>query len=515
MRLIIATLALAAPLFAQTCDFTVTPTSLGIPAAGVTNGQITVTQPSPCLFNGWNAATSTPWLHITSGRGYNGSSAVTFTADPNTAAGQRAGTMTVANQTVVITQDGAACNFAIAPKSQNFPVSGGTGSFALTANCAWQAQSNNGNFITLPSASGNTDATVNFTVAPNSCVVGRSGSITVRTGLPTSPLFTITQDGSPANLTLSAPGATAGPDASDGRFSVNTGTGCGWSATSDVTWMQIISATGSGNGSVAYHLLANTTAARTGSIHVGSLTYTVTQASSAPVIGKVGSAASYGADAISPGEIITVFGANMGPSQLAPLQVNSGLVTNSLGGTQVLFDGAAAPMIYAWDKQVSAVVPYRIAGKANTQVQVVYRGAVSNSITMPVQSAHPGVFTQDASGLGAGAILNEDNSLNTAANPAAPGSVVAIYATGGGTTNPALADGAVTGSDLPYLMQQPIVTIGGIDAPVKYAGGAPGSVAGLTQINAEVPAGLAAGAVPVVVKIGGYASASGVMLAVK
>jgi uncharacterized protein (TIGR03437 family) len=61
-----------------------------------------------------------------------------------------------------------------------------------------------------------------------------------------------------------------------------------------------------------------------------------------------------------------------------------------------------------------------------------------------------------------------------------------------------------------------VVTIGGVNAVVKYAGAAPGSVAGLTQINVEVPAALApALALPVIVKIGDFASTAGVTVAVK
>jgi len=133
-----------------------------------------------------------------------------------------------------------------------------------------------------------------------------------------------------------------------------------------------------------------------------------------------------------------------------------------------------------------------------------------------VQAAHPAIFTLDSSGTGPGAILNQDTSINSGPNGTPRGAIVAIYATGGGTTKPALPDGAVTGSDLPYLTQNVSVTIGGIDARVTYAGGVPGAVAGLTQINAEVPAGVTPGpAVPVMLKIGNYTSSTGVTMSVK
>jgi uncharacterized protein (TIGR03437 family) len=146
---------------------------------------------------------------------------------------------------------------------------------------------------------------------------------------------------------------------------------------------------------------------------------------------------------------------------------------------------------------------------------VQYNGVLSNTVTVPVQSAHPAIFTQDSTGIGPGAILNQDTTLNTGNRREAAGNVVAIYATGGGATSPAQADGAVTGAP-PLLTQNVLVTIGGIAARVLYSGGVSSAVAGLTQINAEIPAGVAPGAaVPVVVKIGNYVSSSGVTLAVK
>ncbi len=59
----------------------------------------------------------------------------------------------------------------------------------------------------------------------------------------------------------------------------------------------------------------------------------------------------------------------------------------------------------------------------------------SNAVTVPVQATAPGIFAADGSGTGGGAILNQDYSLNVRLNPAARGSVIAIYLTGAGVTN--------------------------------------------------------------------------------
>ncbi len=147
-----------------------------------------------------------------------------------------------------------------------------------------------------------------------------------------------------------------------------------------------------------------------------------------------------------------------------------------------------------------------------------YQGSVSNTLTVPVRAATPAIFSLDSTGMGPGAILNQDTSINSTGNPAAIGSVIALYCTGGGVTTPASADGEVIGGPLRNLVQTPVVTvtIGGVNAPVQFAGAVPGTVAGLTQINVQVPAGVTpALALPVIVKIGDFTSTSGVTVAVK
>ena len=138
-------------------------------------------------------------------------------------------------------------------------------------------------------------------------------------------------------------------------------------------------------------------------------------------------------------------------------------------------------------------------------------------MSLPVSAAAPAVFTTTASGSGQGAILNSDLSVNSPAHPAARGSAIAIYATGTGILNPAVADGTVIAAgSLPVSEAAVSVTIGGQAATVTYQGAAPGLVAGVMQINAQVPAGVAPGAaVPVIVSAGGTASLNTVTVAVQ
>jgi uncharacterized protein (TIGR03437 family) len=226
------------------------------------------------------------------------------------------------------------------------------------------------------------------------------------------------------------------------------------------------------------------------------------------------SAASYQGGAVAPGELVTLFQVNYGPGTLAGAQLDgNGLVSSNLAGTQVFFDGVAAPLIYAVAGQVSAVVPFEVAGKQQTVIQYQYNGVKSNTVTLPVAQSFPAIFAADATGSGPGAILNQDYSLNTTANPAPGGSVVIVFATGGGTIQGGATDGALAPG--PGNQTLPVTaTIGGVPATVVYAGPAPGEVNGVMQVNLTVPTGMA-GVQPVIISIGNVLSQSGITVAVK
>jgi uncharacterized protein (TIGR03437 family) len=228
-------------------------------------------------------------------------------------------------------------------------------------------------------------------------------------------------------------------------------------------------------------------------------------------------AAGYTGGAVSAGEIVAIFGSGLGPGTLAGLQLDSrGYVSTSLSDTQVLFDGVAAPLIYTWAGQVSAVVPYAVSGKTSTQVQVIYQGQNSNVVAMPVTNAVPGMFTTDASGVGQGAIVNQNGTLNSASNPAAIASYISVYATGEGQTRPGGIDGKPADTPAPVPIATVTATVGGLNADVQYAGGSPGALAGLLQVNVLVPQKIAAGpSVPIVLTIGGHPTQTGVTVSIK
>jgi uncharacterized protein (TIGR03437 family) len=232
-------------------------------------------------------------------------------------------------------------------------------------------------------------------------------------------------------------------------------------------------------------------------------------------ISGVVNSASFLAGPVSPGELVTIFGANLGPATAAGGTLNGDLLSNKINQTQVTFDGTAAPLLFASGSQINAVTPFGIAGTSTT-VQVLYQGQPTASATVPVQAASPALFALNASGGGGGAILNQDGSVNSRTNPAARGSVVVLYATGGGLTMPASVDGLLTALPYPMPLLSVTVSIDGQPAEVKYAGAAPGLVAGVMQINAVVPDDARTGeSDQIVVSAGTYASPSAVTVAVK
>jgi len=236
-----------------------------------------------------------------------------------------------------------------------------------------------------------------------------------------------------------------------------------------------------------------------------------------PLIGALVNAASQAQGSVAPGEIVTIYGFGVGPPYVSALWFNAnGSVGTSDSGTQILFDGQPAPLIYASRDQTNAIVPYEVANKTYTTVEVVYNGIVSAAWGVPVAAAAPAIFTDKGTGVGQAAVLNQDNSVNSPANPALRGTVVQIFATGAGQTSPQGVTGSVTQSNLNKPVLPVYVTIGGVNAPLAYAGSAPDAVAGLLQVNAVVPQTVSPGpAVQISITVGDLVSPTGVTIAVQ
>jgi uncharacterized protein (TIGR03437 family) len=238
-------------------------------------------------------------------------------------------------------------------------------------------------------------------------------------------------------------------------------------------------------------------------------------ANATPAITALVNAASNLPGAIAPGEVVVIYGSGLGPPQLLPAQLNAaGLVDTQLAGAAVTFNGIPAPLVYASNAQVSAVVPFGVWG-SSVAVVAQYQNQAPAKATVALAAASPALFTVDSSGRGQALAVNQDGFPNTAAHGAQTASLITLYATGGGQTSPPGVDGELAGAVLPRPLLPVSVTIAGQPATVLFAAGVPGSVAGIMQIEVQVPTGIQPGtAVPVSLQVGSFASPAGVTISI-
>jgi uncharacterized protein (TIGR03437 family) len=229
-------------------------------------------------------------------------------------------------------------------------------------------------------------------------------------------------------------------------------------------------------------------------------------------------AADFQSGPIAPGEILSFFGLSFGPEELITLGFDDqDNALTQLGPTRVLFDGEPAPMIFTAKNQFSAIAPFSLAGKTSVTIQVEVLGRLSNPVEVPVTAAAPGIFTLAQTGQGQGAVLNQDFSVNGPENPAAPGSVLQIFLTGAGQTDPPGINGKLIPLTEPFPRIAAVVsaTIDGRPASIAYAGGAPGLLHGVNQFNVVVPADAAANpAAVLVLSVGGQPTQADVTVAI-
>lgn len=506
--------------------YTVTASSTGnwlsvSPESGWSSGTLTVTVNSAALA----ASTYTGTITVNAG-GVTQVVNVTLTVGSGTVA-----TLTLENVSPAFDYEkGGAL-----PAAKTLAVGSTGGQIGITATAA-----SAGNWLAVTPAAGNTPATLTVSLnqqnLQNLAPGSYTGSITVAGGgasISRTVTLLVRQAAalslSPATLAFSYRTDGAVPGAQ--TVTVNsTGTALPYSAASDAPWLQASPATGATPGSLSvsvnpvglapgqYRGRIAVAPTAGGAAIPASLDVTLTVAAPLPTITAVTNSASFLEGPIAPGEMITLFGIAIGPPDLTTLKLDgTGRVATTLAGVRVLVNGVPAPMIYVTAGQVSAVVPYSAAGRLTATVWLEYGGARSNAMTLNCGPVRPAVFTADASGSGPGAILNQDYSRNTPARAAARGSVVTLYVTGEGQTLPGGVDGRV--NDNPENLPRPALdvtaTVGNRQAKVHYAGAAPGMVAGVMQVNVEIPADAAAGVVPVVVSVGGVSSQPGVTVAVQ
>jgi uncharacterized protein (TIGR03437 family) len=217
-----------------------------------------------------------------------------------------------------------------------------------------------------------------------------------------------------------------------------------------------------------------------------------------PVSGSltIVSAASGVGPAISPGEIVSLFGSNFGPTAPAVAQPDAnGNYGTTLAGTTVSIGGYNAPILYTSTSQINAIVPYEVPVSIPATVTVNYQGeSMLSSDSVPVASSALSLFTLNSTGVGQAAAVNQDGTINSPSSPAHQGSIVSLYLTGEGQTIPAGVNGKPASltdiKSIPTPVMQLTVLLSGQPSLVTYQGGAPGIVAGLMQVNVQIPANL-------------------------
>jgi uncharacterized protein (TIGR03118 family) len=221
--------------------------------------------------------------------------------------------------------------------------------------------------------------------------------------------------------------------------------------------------------------------------------------------------------AIAPGEIVAIDGFGVGPAPIATATLPAtGALATAVSGVSATFNNVAAPVLYTSATQTAVIVPYEVAGSQTASVVLKSGTQTTAAFSIPVAASMPGLFTANFSGGGGAVALNQDGTINSATNPATRGTVVVLFATGEGQTNPAGVDGLVATTD---VLREPVlavsVTIGGQTAQVLYAGGAPGNVAGVMEVEVVAPTGAAPGADAVVLTVGTASSQSNVTVYLK
>jgi uncharacterized protein (TIGR03437 family) len=280
----------------------------------------------------------------------------------------------------------------------------------------------------------------------------------------------------------------------------------------------IVDLTGLAPGSYA----ASITVAPTGGAAVVIPVTLIAPTPSSVMITSIVNAASFAAGAVAPGEIVTISGSGLGPVSPLGLALDpNGNVGTWLGGVSVSFNGYLSPLTYASATQINCVVPYEIDGATDLVVQVNYSGQ-AGTFALKTTAVMPGIFALNGSGTRPVAAANSTGGYNGTDNPAPAGSVVTFYLTGEGKTNPGGVTGKVTTVDTTSggpltpqpLAGAPTVTVGGQPATVLFYGEAPGMVAGVMQLNVQIPAGLPSGSLPLIVSFGAASSQNGVTVAI-
>jgi len=440
-----------------------------------------------------------------------------------------------------------ATNLTVAPTDMSFVymVGGATPasqSLTITANQSATVQTSvaGASWVSLSSSSVNTPSTITVNVSPGSLPVGTyQAAISITSsGAANSPqvvpvTLIISDKGmlasSPSSLTFTTTAGGSNPGVQS--INLTASATAQFTLAKSASWLNVsassnstpatltVSANSSGMPQGVYQgsiTISSGTATNSPMTIPVTLSITKPLVTSAPTINTVVNGASYDMNGFAPGSIVSIFGNLLGPQTGTVFSLDgSGTLAGTLGGVTVTVNGIAATPLFVQNGQINAILPFNLGTSGQATVEVQYNDQTSVDFNIPLVPSDVQLFTANASGSGPGSILNQDYSVNTAKNPAAPGSTIMVYAAGAGTVTPAVAAGDVAGDKLSMVTLPYLATVNGEPANVVYAGTAPSLLYGVYQFNIQLPADLPAGAQKIVVTVGDSSSQSDVTVYVK
>lgn len=206
---------------------------------------------------------------------------------------------------------------------------------------------------------------------------------------------------------------------------------------------------------------------------------------------------------VAPGQVVSIAGSALGPD--VPVLTPAGAWPTSLADVRVNVNGADVPIRYASSTRLDVQMPFDLSG-GTASIKVTFGTNVSGTVSVPITTTFPGLFALQSGGTGQARAGNQDGTLNSVTNAAAKGSVISVFGIGLGIVDPPVAAGQVPPtSSLSRATNAVAASIGGVPAPVTFAGLAPG-IPGLYQINIQVPDTVGSGSQEVVVSNAGNAS---------
>ena len=267
------------------CAAALSPASQNVSGAGGTFA-VSITVSPGCE---WTASADAGWVTLmrTSGAG---SGSAAFTVAQNVGADGRSARIRIGDESVVVMQSPGDCSYSIDPSSASIAASGGTTEFRVNTGdgCTWSASASD-SWISLSATSGTGARTLSASIAPNTAMAPRSGSIQLE-----GRTFTVSQLAS-GSTPDPAPAPAPGPgsctfdvsprehtiDAAGARLEIRlvaSGETCAWSAGASASWIRLDRSSGNGSATLLATVAANDAPQfRVATIEAGGADVTVNQ----------------------------------------------------------------------------------------------------------------------------------------------------------------------------------------------------------------------------------------------